>query len=112
MADNLDCIKLDDLDMEQRALADIIGIEAYRALIAAYGGTEIYVPKLDGFLRAERDARLRDEFDGYNFRQLAKKYGLTDVRIRSIVADEVVKARTKPIDGQVTFWGQPESQSP
>ena len=49
MADNLDCIKLDDLDMEQRALADIIGIEAYRALIAAYGGTEIYVPKLDGF---------------------------------------------------------------
>ena len=47
MADNLDCIKLDDLDMEQRALADIIGIEAYRAFCAPSATHEYEMSLMD-----------------------------------------------------------------
>lgn len=104
--DLLDLITLDDLDEEQRQLAELIGLEAYKALINSYAGTYLYIPNADRYERIIRDRNIRAEFDGYNFKELAIKYGLTEIWIRRIVADEVKLRRAKPIDGQVTFWGQ------
>ena len=68
-----------------------------------YGGTYFYIPKMDKIERADRDNRIRAEFDGYNFRPLAQKYGLTEVTIRSIVSDKVREVRARPLDGQLSF---------
>lgn len=107
MADNLlDLITLDDLDEEQRQLAELIGLEGYKALLSDYAGTYLYIPNTDRYERIIRDRNIREEFDGYNFKVLAVKYGLTEIWIRRIVADDVKLRRAKPIDGQVTFWGQ------
>ncbi len=47
-----------------------------------------------------RDEQIREEFDGYNFKELAGRYGLTEVRIRSIVSDKMREFRARPMDGQ------------
>ncbi len=44
--DLLDRVQMEDLDEEQRTLAGLIGIEAFRALVRNYNGTPIYIPKI------------------------------------------------------------------
>ena len=45
--DLLDKVQMEDLDEEQRTLAGLIGIEAFRALVRNYNGTPIYIPKIE-----------------------------------------------------------------
>ena len=99
----LDNIQIDDLDGEQRQLAETIGIEAYRDLIKQYAGMHIYIPEHETFKANQRNAEIRADFNGYNFRELARKYGLTESSIRRIVEDIRDKIRKAPIEGQ-TKW--------
>ncbi len=99
----LENVRLEDLEEEQRDVAGLIGLDNYKKLMAEYGGVSIYIPKVDRLERLERNDRIKAEFDGYNFRELAVKYGLTEVSIRSIVSEEVRKTRARPMDGQLSF---------
>jgi len=96
-------ITLDDLDADQRQLAELIGIESYRKLILTYAGTYLYIPKLDAFERMVRDEKIKRDFNGYNYKYLAHKYGLTEISIRNIVADTKKEMRDQPLDGQISF---------
>lgn len=104
MKDVLGSIRLDDLEGDQRQLAETIGIEAYRELVKNYGGTHIYVPGHEGFYAVARNEQIRSEFDGYNFRALAQKYELTESSVRRIVEDIKDKFRKAPIEGQESFY--------
>lgn len=99
----LENVRLEDLEEEQQDVAGLIGLDNYKKLMAEYGGVSIYIPKADRLERLERNDRIKAEFDGYNFRELAVKYGLTEVSIRSIVSEEVRKTRARPMDGQLSF---------
>ncbi len=68
-----------------------------------YGGTCFYIPKMDKIERMERNEQIKAEFDGYNFRELAQKFSLTEVSIRSIVSDKVREVRARPMDGQLSL---------
>ncbi len=100
----IDAITIDDLTEEQQQFAMIVGMDAYKHLIDIYGGTTVYIPKADWFDRTVRNKAIRSEFTGYNFRELGKKYGLTDVQIRNIVADLVYRMRKRPLEGQEQFF--------
>ncbi len=99
----LEKVQLEDLDPEQQEVAELIGLDSYKKLMAEYGGMSIYIPKADRLARMERNDKIRSEFDGYNFRELAMKYGLTEVSIRSIVSDQVRELRARPMDGQLAL---------
>lgn len=99
----LEKVRLEDLNQEQQEVAELIGLDSYKKLMAEYGGMSIYIPKDDRLERMERNDKIRSEFDGYNFRELAMKYGLTEVSIRSIVSDKVRELRARPMDGQLTL---------
>ena len=94
---------MEDLSQEQKKIADLIGEDNFKKLMEEYGGTYFYIPKTDKIERMERNEQIKAEFDGYNFRPLAQKYGLTEVTIRSIVSDKVREVRARPLDGQLTF---------
>ena len=79
-------IKMEDLPPEFRGIADEIGLSPALRLVELRGGDGIYVPKADKICRAARDRAIRSEFNGNNYRELAKKHGLTVVWIRAIVA--------------------------
>ncbi len=52
-----------------------------------FGGGMVYFPKLDKALIRIRDEKIRKEFNGHNYRDLARKYGITESWVREIVAN-------------------------
>lgn len=69
-------------------IAEVIGEDAARKLCEAFGGEAIYVPKSDSLESVERVAAIRQEYNGANVPQLARKYGLTTRRVQRIVENE------------------------
>ncbi len=104
--DLLDKLKIEDVPLEQAEFAAIIGIENFKQLVRTFGGTAIYIPKADGLERNSRNDEIRDEFSGYNYRELARKYNLTEVSIRGIVADIDKEIKARPIEGQISLFEQ------
>jgi Mor family transcriptional regulator len=76
-------------------MARIIGIERLLALCEVFGGTTIYIPKKKRIVQQARDKAIRREFDCLNYRQLASKYGLSERRIRQIIAESRSAERRK-----------------
>ena len=101
--DLLDKIQLDNLEEEQKALAELIGMDAFRSLVRAFNGTSIYIPKIESLEKTVRDQLIKEEFDGGNYRKLALKYGLTETWIRNIVLEKAREIKARPIDGQMTM---------
>lgn len=76
---------LDQLSGDQRELAETVGLEAYRKLVENYGGSSIYINKIDTVTRSERNNEIRRKFNGSNYRELAKEYGFSETGIRKII---------------------------
>ena len=91
MGHNFDDIKPDDLPEECRQIAELIGFDALLKLIQARGGEHVYFPKLESVASAARNRAIRDEFNGRNYRYLAKKHGLTVRWVRVIVSNRKSK---------------------
>lgn len=78
-------LRLEDLTTEQRQIAEEIGIQAYIKLSLLCGGTRPYIAKATELTRNPRNRRIKEEFTGYNIKQLARKYDLTEDWVRKIV---------------------------
>lgn len=102
--DLLDQVKLENLDEEQKALTELIGLDGLKNLVRAYNGTSIYVPKIESLEKAVRDEYIKEEFDGGNYRELALKYGLTETWIRNIVLEKAKEIKARPMDGQISLF--------
>lgn len=96
-------LKLDDLSGEQYDLAECIGIEAYIKLVYHYGGSSVYICKSDTLLKGEYYSKIKQKFNGYNFRELAQEFGIAERTVRRIVEDEVKIVRAAPLEEQITF---------
>lgn len=99
----LDRVQIENLDEEQKALAELIGMEAFKKLVKAYNGTSIYIPKVESLEKTVRDEMIKEEFDGGNYRELALKFGLTETWIRNIVLDKAKEIKARPIEGQLSL---------
>lgn len=82
-------ISFEQLSGDQRELAESIGIKAYKKLVEDYGGSHIYVCKADTVLRELRNIKIYSQFNGFNYRELAKKYNLSPKTIREIIAEKI-----------------------
>lgn len=79
-------VSLEQLEGEQRELAETIGLESYLKLADSYAGCTIYVRKPERIIKRFRDAEIYQKFNGSNYRQLAKEYCLSESSIRKIVS--------------------------
>ena len=100
----LDNLGIEDLDADQRELADCIGMDAYKKLVKNYAGSFIYICKPDTVTANLRNEEIRRKFNGYNYSELAREYNLAEVSIRRIVSPGIAEVKTAPLPGQVTFW--------
>lgn len=91
--DFMDKVTLDDLDGEQREIAELIELDVYKRLAYTYGGSAVYINKADTIVRGIRDQCIRDEYTGYNMSDLIRKYGISESSIRNIV--KAGQGRTK-----------------
>lgn len=78
-------IPVQSLPETYQEVARIIGMENALRLAQHIGGGRIYYPKIESLLRDKRDEKIRAEFTGFNHRELARKYSLTETWIRDIV---------------------------
>lgn len=80
-------IKISDLPGEIREIAKLVGLKPALKIATEYSGETVYIPKYDAITRAVRDRAIRAEFDGGNWKALARKFNLTTRLIRQIVQD-------------------------
>ena len=69
-------------------LYELVGMEQFLTIIDTAGGEFLYFPKRSTLERGLRREAIVREYNGANIRQLAKKYGLTERYIRTILQEE------------------------
>lgn len=94
---------IDQLRDDQKELAEIIGLDAYKKLVVNYAGSFLYIQKIDSVLKDLRDDEIRDKFDGGNYGALAREYNLAEATVRDIVAEKRKQLRLAPMEGQMCF---------
>ncbi len=102
----LDNLTVDDLDEEQRELAECIGIEAYKKLVRNYAGSPVRVRMPKTITKPLRDDEIRDKFNGSNYRELAREYDLSESSIRQIVRPKLPQLRAAPFEGQTSLFDE------
>ncbi|PSJ67006.1 hypothetical protein C7J99_22995 [Brevibacillus brevis] len=80
-------VTLKELSSTALEIAEIIGIEATLKLIKKFGGDMLYLPKEETIFRSIRDKRIKAEYNGANYKELAQKYNITVSWVREILAD-------------------------
>jgi Mor family transcriptional regulator len=83
-----DEIEIKDLEGDMIDVAENIGLSAAKKLLTVFGGESIYFPKPESVIRAGRDRKIYEEFNGFNYRPLAYKYKLTTRQIRAIIKEQ------------------------
>lgn len=104
MNDFLDDLILEDLCGDQYDLAECIGLEVYVKLVRNFAGLPITVPMPQSINKNARNRKIIKEFNGYNAKKLAKKYGLSKRRINELTAEKLKKMKEAPIDGQLKMF--------
>ena len=80
-------VKLEDVPESQRDIAECIGIDAFIKLSKFCGGQdEIYISKYPQLIKEARNRAIRQKYNGYNLKQLAREYDLSTRQIRHIVS--------------------------
>ena len=94
---------VEQLPEDQRELAELVGLEAYKKLVERYAGSPVYIQKADSVMKAIRDQEICAKFDGSNYRELALAYDLAISTVREIVASRRREIRDAPVEGQLSF---------
>ena len=89
---------------EQRELAEIIGLDAYKKLIKNYGGNQLYIQQAASVMKGIRDKEINEKFNGGNYKELSREYGISEMTVRVIVAVKRRQLRSEPVDGQLGFF--------
>ncbi len=68
--------------------AKLAGLHQALAIAEHFGGMQFYLPKAKHLHNLARDIKIWHEFNGKNVQALARKYGLTDVRLYEIIREQ------------------------
>ena len=68
-------------------LYELVGMDHFLKIIDTAGGEFLYFPKRSTLERTLRRQAIAKEYDSSNVRQLARKYGLSDRHIRTILQE-------------------------
>lgn len=88
-----------------RQIAEAIGTENFYKLAEVVGGATIYIPKPESLVRPVRDARIKEEFNGYNHTTLSRKYGVTERWVRALCGDGHPEGQLSLEDVAGDIWG-------
>lgn len=56
-----------------------------KVIIQTLGGSRVSIPTLKYLERIERDKKIKNAFHGGNYRELAMRFGVTEITVRRIV---------------------------
>lgn len=79
---------IDDIGERYREVVELIGIRNFVLLSNYARGDELYFPKVENVIAPARNRKIKEEFNGYNQKELADRYNLTTKQIQNIMKDE------------------------
>lgn len=79
---------IDDIGERYREVVELIGIRNFVLLSNYARGDELYFPKVENVIAPARNRKIKEEFNGYNQKELADRYNLTTKQIQNIMRDE------------------------
>ena len=83
----IDKLTIDDVPENLKSVAYAIGIDAFRSLIKCAGGTSVYLPSERCITKPVRDRVIKESFCG-DYKEMAKRFGISEVRVRRIVGEK------------------------
>lgn len=83
----IDKLTIDDVPENLKSVVYAIGIDAFRSLIKCAGGTSVYLPSERCITKPVRDRVIRESFCG-DYREMAIRFGISEVRVRRIVGEK------------------------
>lgn len=78
-------LKISDLPLQFENIAIRLGIEKAKWLFEEFGGTSVYFPTEKMIYKEARDREIISEYNGFNHKELASKYNMSESYIRSII---------------------------
>lgn len=98
-------ITLESLSGHHREIAELIGLENYIKLSRRFGGDSPYILKYEELLKPARDAKIQEDFDGFNTKELARKYGLSVRSIYYKIPKGLrLKAKSRQVADQISWY--------
>lgn len=85
MQDFLECVQYEDLDENDQDIADCIGLENFKNLVRTFGGSTINIKVSKNIALDYRNKQICSEFNGGNYKQLARKYNLSEASVYRII---------------------------
>ena len=77
MIEVINLVELEHLKGEQRELAELIGIDAYRKIVSVYGGEKLFISRLDSIISANRKILVKAALSVYSDTEIMAAFNLT-----------------------------------
>lgn len=78
-------LKISDLPPQFESIAMKFGMDITKMLFKEFGGTCVYFPTEKMIYKDARDREIIEKFNGFNVKELASKYNMSESYIRSII---------------------------
>lgn len=78
-------LKMSDLPLQFENIAMRVGIDITKVLFEEFGGTSVYFPTEKMIYKEARDRDIIEEFNGFNVKELASKYRMSESYVRAII---------------------------
>lgn len=83
-------LKISDLPPQFENIALKLGLDKAKLLFKEFGGTSVYFPTEKMIYKEARDREILLDYNGFNVRDLAAKYNMSESYIRSIIRQKKV----------------------
>ena len=78
-------LKISDLPPQFENIAIRVGIDITKVLFEEFGGTSVYFPTEKMIYKEARDRENLSKFNGFNIKELASNYNMSESYIRAII---------------------------
>ena len=78
-------LKISGLHQQCENIALELGIDNIKALFKEFGGTSVYFPTEKMIYKEARDREIISQYNGFNHKELATKYNMSESYIRAII---------------------------
>ncbi|GIM33914.1 Mor transcription activator family protein [Paraclostridium bifermentans] len=78
-------LKMSDLPPQFENIAIRVGIDITKVLFEEFGGTSVYFPTEKMIYKEARDREIIKEFNGFNVKEIASKYRMSESYVRAII---------------------------
>lgn len=84
-------INKEDIPIQFEELVEHIELENFISLCDMFGGTLVYIPSIKSLEKTQRNKKIVSEFNGANYKELSRKYKISEPYLRKLINEHKKK---------------------